>query len=84
MTDPGRYSEVIAELRSKGEVSKAMRARLAQEAFRHTSQYDAAITEYLSTYLSDTADVESHVEPMNRLESPFGSIVSVSGTKALT
>lgn len=82
VTDPGRYSEVIAELRSKGEVSKAMRARLAQEAFRHTSQYDAAITEYLSTYLSDTADVESHVEPMNRLESPFGSIVSVSGTKA--
>jgi phosphoribosylaminoimidazolecarboxamide formyltransferase/IMP cyclohydrolase len=82
VTDPSRYSEVIAELRSKGEVSKAMRARLAQEAFRHTSQYDAAITEYLSTYLSDTADVENRVEAVNRPESSFGSVVRVSGTKA--
>ena len=56
VTDPGRYSEIISELRSKGRVSKATRARLAALAFRHTSQYDAAITGYLSKQLPDTAD----------------------------
>ena len=48
VTDPGRYSEIIAELRSKGEVSKTMRAKLAEEAFRHTAGYDAAIAGILA------------------------------------
>jgi phosphoribosylaminoimidazolecarboxamide formyltransferase/IMP cyclohydrolase len=67
VTDPGRYSEIISELRSKGQVSKETRARLAAEAFRHTSQYDAAITGYLSKQLP---------------KSQFGPVLTVSGTKA--
>jgi phosphoribosylaminoimidazolecarboxamide formyltransferase/IMP cyclohydrolase len=82
VTDPGRYSEIISELRSKGEVSKATRARLAALAFRHTSQYDAAITVYLSKHLPDTADVEHRVEAVDEPKSPFGPTVCVSGTKA--
>ena len=82
VTDPGRYSEIISELRSKGQVSKATRARLAALAFRHTSQYDAAITGYLSKQLPDTADVEDSVEAVDEPKSPFGPTVCVSGTKA--
>ncbi len=94
VTDPGRYSEIISELRSKGEVSKATRAKLAALAFRHTSQYDAAITGYLSTHLPDTADVEDSVGSMDcagsaertgsvdEPKSQFDPLLTVSGTKA--
>jgi phosphoribosylaminoimidazolecarboxamide formyltransferase/IMP cyclohydrolase len=47
VTDPGQYAAVLDELRSRGELSDAMRWRLAQEAFRRTAQYDAAIAAYL-------------------------------------
>jgi phosphoribosylaminoimidazolecarboxamide formyltransferase/IMP cyclohydrolase len=48
VTDPGQYAGVLAELRAGGgTLSAATRARLAQEAFRRTAQYDAAIAAYL-------------------------------------
>ncbi len=46
--NPGRYGAVLEELRAHGgETTLATRRRLAQEVFRHTSQYDAAIAAYL-------------------------------------
>jgi phosphoribosylaminoimidazolecarboxamide formyltransferase/IMP cyclohydrolase len=48
VTDPGQYGAVIAELETTGALSDATRFRLAQEAFRRTAQYDAAIAHYLS------------------------------------
>ena len=48
VTDPGQYRAVLEELRgSGGELGDATRVRLAQEAFRRTAQYDAAIAAYL-------------------------------------
>ena len=48
VTDPSQYPRVLDELRANGgALSEATRARLAQEAFRRTAQYDAAIAAYL-------------------------------------
>jgi phosphoribosylaminoimidazolecarboxamide formyltransferase / IMP cyclohydrolase len=48
ITDPSQYAPVLDELRkSGGALSAETRARLALEAFRRTSQYDAALAAYL-------------------------------------
>jgi phosphoribosylaminoimidazolecarboxamide formyltransferase/IMP cyclohydrolase len=50
VTDPSQYGPVLDELRkSGGALSAETRARLALEAFRRTSQYDAAIAAYLGS-----------------------------------
>jgi len=50
VTDPSQYPRVLAELRANGgALSEATRARLAQEAFRRTAEYDAAIARYLGS-----------------------------------
>ncbi|HXL05234.1 MAG TPA: bifunctional phosphoribosylaminoimidazolecarboxamide formyltransferase/IMP cyclohydrolase [Bacillota bacterium] len=82
VTDPGKYSEIIAELRSKGDVSKAMRAKLAEEAFRHTAEYDAAIAGYLGANPPKTDNAKSVAEPMHESQDSFVPIVCVRGTKA--
>jgi len=49
VTDASQYRAVLDELKaSGGELSDATRFGLAQEAFRRTAQYDAAISAYLS------------------------------------
>ena len=49
VTDPSQYLQVLTELETTGGVlSRETCARLAAEAFRRTSRYDAAITAYLS------------------------------------
>ena len=47
VTDPSQYAAVLDEVRASGALSDATRYRLAQEAFRRTAQYDAAIATYL-------------------------------------
>ena len=48
VTDPSQYASVLAELEGTGGVlSGETCGRLAAAAFRRTSRYDAAITEYL-------------------------------------
>lgn len=47
VVNPQRYSEVLAELEANGHVSETKRRTLAQEAFSHTAEYDAAIANYL-------------------------------------
>jgi phosphoribosylaminoimidazolecarboxamide formyltransferase/IMP cyclohydrolase len=48
VTDASQYPAVLDELRARGgELSDATRLRLAQDAFRRTAQYDAAIAAYL-------------------------------------
>jgi phosphoribosylaminoimidazolecarboxamide formyltransferase/IMP cyclohydrolase len=50
VTDPSQYAAVLGELRENGgSLSDATRFRLAQEAFRRTAQYDAAIAAWLSS-----------------------------------
>lgn len=48
LTHPSQYAPLLEELREgKGQVSEVTRARLAREAFRRTSEYDASIAAYL-------------------------------------
>jgi phosphoribosylaminoimidazolecarboxamide formyltransferase/IMP cyclohydrolase len=50
VTDASQYQPVLDELNATGgELGGATRFRLAQEAFRRTAQYDAAIAAYLSS-----------------------------------
>ncbi|MBU3700067.1 MAG: bifunctional phosphoribosylaminoimidazolecarboxamide formyltransferase/IMP cyclohydrolase [Candidatus Kapabacteria bacterium] len=47
IVNPKHYASVVDQLRSGG-VTPAMRRQLAMEAFSHTAQYDARISQYLS------------------------------------
>ncbi len=48
LTDAGQYPQVLAELQTHGKVSDATRFALSVAAFNRISQYDAAISNYLS------------------------------------
>jgi phosphoribosylaminoimidazolecarboxamide formyltransferase/IMP cyclohydrolase len=48
LTDATQYPVVLAELQSQGKVSEATRFALSVAAFNRISQYDAAISDYLS------------------------------------
>jgi phosphoribosylaminoimidazolecarboxamide formyltransferase / IMP cyclohydrolase len=64
VTDPSRYADVLAELRSHdGTLAMATRRALALEAFAHTASYDAAIV----TWLQADEDLPKHlIVPMER------------------
>jgi len=49
VTAPSQYRAILDELRGDGGLGDATRARLAQEAFRRTAEYDAAIAVYLGS-----------------------------------
>lgn len=51
VVNPDSYEKVLAELSEQGEVSDRTRMALAQEAFTHTAEYDACISEYLAGQL---------------------------------
>jgi phosphoribosylaminoimidazolecarboxamide formyltransferase / IMP cyclohydrolase len=53
VTDPRQYVAVLTELEREGGVSFALRFRLAVEAFNHVSNYDGAISNYLSALTPD-------------------------------
>jgi phosphoribosylaminoimidazolecarboxamide formyltransferase/IMP cyclohydrolase len=50
--DPSDYSTVASELKEAGALSPKTRTRLAAKAFRHTSEYDRAICDWLDTQVS--------------------------------
>jgi phosphoribosylaminoimidazolecarboxamide formyltransferase/IMP cyclohydrolase len=49
VVDPADYPRVLGEIRSAGGVSDATRFTLAKKVFAHTSAYDGAIANYLSS-----------------------------------
>jgi phosphoribosylaminoimidazolecarboxamide formyltransferase/IMP cyclohydrolase len=53
--DPRDYDNIAQDLKNKGFIPTAARAELARKAFAYTTQYDAAITNYLSN--SSSADL---------------------------
>ena len=53
ITNPARYSSLIAMLSQYGDADMRTRKTLAKEAFAHTSSYDAAITAYLEKQLKE-------------------------------
>ena len=52
VTNPARYSSLMAMLSQHGDADITTRKTLAKEAFNHTSEYDAAITAYLEKQLA--------------------------------
>jgi phosphoribosylaminoimidazolecarboxamide formyltransferase/IMP cyclohydrolase len=50
LTDASQYATVIEELTSQGKVSEKTRFALSVAAFNRISNYDAAISDYLSSY----------------------------------
>ncbi len=64
VTAQSQYAAVLDELRaSGGALSNSTRFGLAQEAFRRTAQYDAAIASYLSRLGSDAPAARSELFP---------------------
>ena len=53
LTDASQYAGVLAELQRDGAVSRATRFALAVAAFNRVSNYDAAISDYLSSLQTD-------------------------------
>src|SRR5690606_25667913 len=54
LTDPTQYADVLAEMQSTGgATSRATRFALSIAAFNRVSNYDAAISDYLSSFNSD-------------------------------
>lgn len=53
IVNPAHYQEVVAMLKEKGEVDEATRLKLATEAFTHTAEYDAYISNYLKQQVGE-------------------------------
>ena len=53
LTDASQYDGVVAELRDSGQVSRSTKFTLAVAAFNRISQYDGAISDYLSCIRED-------------------------------
>ena len=53
LTDASQYAAVIDELKAQGKVSDKTRFALSVAAFNRISNYDAAISDYLSSYNLD-------------------------------
>ena len=49
LTDASQYAQVLTELETNGEVSRATKFALAVAAFNRISNYDAAISDHLSS-----------------------------------
>jgi phosphoribosylaminoimidazolecarboxamide formyltransferase / IMP cyclohydrolase len=57
LTSPDQYDEALAEIEQHGGLSRATRFKLSVAAFNRVSNYDAAISDYLSGLkLNDTQD----------------------------
>jgi phosphoribosylaminoimidazolecarboxamide formyltransferase/IMP cyclohydrolase len=53
LTDASQYAQVLAELKADKSVSKATKFALSVAAFNRISNYDAAISDYLSSLQAD-------------------------------
>ena len=53
LTDASQYAAVLAELKANGKLTDETRFALAVAAFNRISQYDGAISDYLSSFQAD-------------------------------
>jgi phosphoribosylaminoimidazolecarboxamide formyltransferase/IMP cyclohydrolase len=66
LTDASQYPGVLAELKAAGEVSSKTRFSLAVAAFNRISNYDAAISDYLSSLQDDGSRSEFPAQSNSR------------------
>ena len=65
LTDASQYDTVIAELKETGAVTAATKFALSVAAFNRISNYDAAISDYLSAYQPDTQSLQTFPSQSN-------------------
>lgn len=57
LTDASQYAQVVDELKAQGRVSLATKFALSVAAFNRVAQYDAAISDYLSSITFDEKQI---------------------------
>jgi len=62
LTDANQYAEVLNELKTNNAVSDATKFKCSVAAFNRIAQYDAAISNYLSSIDPQTRDVAARAE----------------------
>jgi len=68
LTNPKQYNSVLKTLKSKKDLNKKEREKLAIEAFTHTAQYDAIISKYLRGRLTDELLSENDSITMHKIQ----------------
>ena len=68
LTNPKQYDEILNSLKSKKEIDLSFRKKLALEAYSHTAQYDAIISQYLSKIWGDDVLPENYTFTMRKIQ----------------
>ncbi|GAI86976.1 unnamed protein product, partial [marine sediment metagenome] len=68
LTNPRKYSEIIEILKSNKDIGLALRKKLAIEAYSHTAQYDAIISQYLRGRWSEDGLPENYTVTMRKIQ----------------
>jgi len=77
-TDPSQYAELLAELDANdGQLSAAKRFAFSVAAFNRVAQYDAAISNYLSSVTATDAAVPVRVEFPAQMNSNFLKVMDL-------
>jgi len=72
LSNPSQYEAFLAELKANnGETTLEFRKQLAIAAFRHTQEYDTAISRYLSDDLSETVTINLEEKSSNMISSSY-------------
>jgi phosphoribosylaminoimidazolecarboxamide formyltransferase/IMP cyclohydrolase len=79
LTSPDQYGDALGEIESQGGLGRATRFRLAVAAFNNVSNYDGAISEYLSgLQLNQTQDaIASHAAFPAQVNSRFVKLLDL-------
>ena len=74
LTDASQYAGVIAELQASGDVSQKTKFALSVAAFNRISQYDGAISDYLSSVqVGDTMPAGDAAPALSRFPAQFNA-----------
>jgi phosphoribosylaminoimidazolecarboxamide formyltransferase / IMP cyclohydrolase len=82
VTDPSRYDEVLAELRSSGSLSLETRRGLARDAFAHTAAYDAEILAWFDAGQPAPADAASSASTADDAPAELPATISLTLDRA--
>jgi phosphoribosylaminoimidazolecarboxamide formyltransferase/IMP cyclohydrolase len=85
VVDPDDYPAVLEELRARGGLDGATRARLARKAFERTARYDAAIHGWLASQVARSEPQASEVhEGGESISDPFPPRLEIDLARAAT
>ena len=68
LTHPGQYNEIIKRLKAGEEISVQQKRGLAVEAFSHTAQYDAIISQYFQKKWTDIILPDNYTFTLRKIQ----------------